>query len=384
MDQLAHKLDLNPVEFRRRNILRAGDESVTGQKLQSSVGLEKTLDKTIQVSGWTPDIEKAEDTGYGFSTIFYGVGLGAGGKHLARTGARVIMHADGSILFSVGTTEMGQGMTTVLSQIVADELGAPLDWVEMLPVDTSRVPDSGPTVASRSTTMSGNALKDACIKIKTIISAEAAEMLKCSISEIAIDDGHVSGGTEIIPLMEVIKSCAGKRKPLSAEGWHISPPTSFDESTGMGDAYVTYAWATNLVKVKVDRETGEVTVLKVWSAHDVGKAINPTLAEGQIEGGVLQGLGYALMEDMRADVSGSIINPEFSTYIVPTAEDQPPIIPLIIEEPYPDGPYGAKGFGEQPLMGIAPAIANAVYDAVGVRIKELPLTPERIWRGLKS
>ncbi len=384
MDQLAEKLALDPVEFRRRNLLRAGDESVTGQKLQSSVGLEKTLDRTIQVSGWTPGIRKEEDTGYGFSTIFYGVGLGAGGKHLARTGARVMVHADGSILFSVGTTEIGQGMTTVLSQIVADELGAPLDRVEMLPADTSRVPDSGPTVASRSTTMSGNALKDACIKIKSVLIAEAAEMLQCSISEISAEDGNISSGKGSIALLDVIKSCTIKRKPLSAEGWHISPPTSFDEATGMGDAYVTYAWATNLAKVKVDRDTGEVTVLKIWSAHDIGRAINPSLAEGQIEGGVLQGLGYALMEDMRADATGAIINPEFSTYIIPTAEDQPPIVPLIIEDPYPDGPYGAKGFGEQPLMGIAPAIANAVYDAVGVRIKELPLTPEKIWRGLKN
>lgn len=384
MDQLAEKLNLDPVEFRRKNLLRAGDETVTGQVLQNSVGLEETLDKTLQVSGWTPGIKKDDNTGYGISTVFYGVGLGAGGKHLARTGARVMMHADGSILFSVGTTEIGQGMTTVLSQIVADELGAPLRRVEMMPADTSRVPDSGPTVASRSTTMSGNALKDACIKIRNVLEAEASEMMNCQISEITFDDGQVTNGKTTIALMDVIKSCVAKRKPLSAEGWHISPPTSFDENTGAGDAYVTYAWATNLVKVRVDRETGEVEVLRVWSAHDVGKAINPALAEGQIEGGVLQGLGYALMEDMQADSTGALINPEFSTYIIPTAEDQPPIIPLIVEDPYPDGPYGAKGFGEQPLMGIAPAVANAVYDAVGVRIKELPITPEKIWQALRK
>lgn len=384
MDQLAEKLNLDPVEFRRRNLLRAGDETITGQKLQNSVGLEKTLDKVIQVSGWTPQAPNDDDIGYGFSTIFYGVGLGAGGKNLARTGARIIMHADGSVLFSVGTTEMGQGMTTVLSQIVADELGAPFEWVEMLPTDTSRVPDSGPTVASRSTTMSGNALRDACIKIKSVLQIEAAEMLGCSLSDIAIDNGQVTGNGITIALLDVIKSCSIKRKPLSAEGWHISPPTSFDENTGTGDAYVTYAWSTNLAKVKVDRETGEVSVLKIWSAHDIGKAINPALAEGQIEGGVMQGFGYALMEDMKANSAGAITNPEFSTYIIPTAADQPEIVPLIIEDPYPDGPFGAKGFGEQPLMGVAPAVANAVYDAVGVRIKELPLTPERIWRALRK
>jgi len=213
---------------------------------------------------------------------------------------------------------------------------------------------------------------------------EAACMLGQMTPEIAFEDGLAMCGDRKIPLLDIIKSCVAKRRPLSAEGWHISPPTSFDSDTGQGDAYVTYAYASNLAKVKVDRETGEVTVLKIWSAHDVGKAINPALAEGQIEGGTLQGVGFALMEEMKTDDKGRIINPEFSTYIIPTAKDQPEIVPIIVEHPYPDGPYGAKGFGEQPLMGIAPAIANAVQDAVGVRIRDLPLTAEKIWQRLKK
>jgi CO/xanthine dehydrogenase Mo-binding subunit len=384
MDQLAERLELDPVEFRRRNILRRGDRTATGQLLEHSVGLEETLDKVIHASGWSPMNRKEDGVGYGISTIYYGVGLGAGGKHLARTGARVILHEDGSVLFSVGTTEIGQGMATVLSQIVADELGVPLGWVQITPADTSRVPDSGPTVASRSTTMSGNALADACMKIKSVLSDEAACLLGASISDIIIDDGIAVAANKRMPLLDIIKSCVAKRRPLSAEGWHVSPPTSFDPETGQGDAYVTYAFATNLAKVKVDRETGEVAVQKVWSAHDIGKAINPALAEGQIEGGVLQGIGYALTEEMIADENGRIINPEFSTYIIPTSEDGPQIVPLIAEHPYPDGPFGAKGFGEQPLMGIAPAIANAVRDAVGVRINELPITPEKVWRELRK
>ena len=384
MDQLAEKLQIDPVEFRRRNLLCVGDRTITGQKLTASVGSHSTLNKVLQVSGWSPKCKKDEGVGYGVSSVLYGVGLGAGGNHLARTASRVTVHDDGSVLFSVGTTEIGQGMTTVLSQIVADELGVPLDWVSMTPTDTSRVPDSGPTVASRSTTMSGNALKDACIKLKSILLEESVELLKCPAADIKIDDGMVAAESASLPLLEVIKSCFVKRKSLSAEGWYVTPSTSFDIETGQGDAYVTYAWATNLVKLKVDRETGEVVVFKIWSAHDVGKAINPTLAEGQIEGGVMQGLGYALMEDMSVDSNGAIVNPEFSTYIIPTTMDQPDIIPLIVEEPFPSGPYGAKGFGEQPLMGIAPAIANAIYDAVAVRIKDLPITPEKIWKAMKD
>jgi CO/xanthine dehydrogenase Mo-binding subunit len=391
MDELANKLRLDPVEFRRRNLLRSGDFTVTGQKLHQSVGLEETLDRVLETSEWKPRPKKAkraDGIGYGFSTVFYGVGLGAAGKHLARTGARVTVHADGSVAFSVGTTELGQGMTTVLSQIVADELGVLLESVRMIPPDTSRVPDSGPTVASRSTTMSGNALKDACAKIRRMLLDEASQMLDSPVSRLSLIDGSVvattSGERTSLPLEDVIRTCAAKRLPLSAEGWHVSPPTSWNGKTGKGDAYVTYAWATNLAKVKVDRDTGEVTVLRVWAAHDVGKAINPMLAEGQIEGGVVQGLGFALTEHMSTDDKGVILNPEFSTYIIPTAADSPDVTSLLVEHPYPDGPHGAKGFGEQPLMGIAPAIANAVFDAVGVRVRELPITPEKIWRAMRA
>ncbi|KPJ61082.1 MAG: hypothetical protein AMJ46_03720 [Latescibacteria bacterium DG_63] len=388
MDELANKLRLDPVEFRRKNLLRSGDFTITGQKLHRSVGLEETLERVLETSKWTPRLKKAEGIGYGFSTILYGVGLGAAGKHLARTGARVAVHADGSVAFSVGTTELGQGMTTVLSQMVADELGVPMESVGMIAPDTSRVPDSGPTVASRATTMSGNALRDACAKIRRVLLDEASRLLHCPVSRLSLLDGAVvattSGERTSLPLEDVIRSCAANRLPLSAEGWHVSPPTSWNEETGKGDAYVTYAWATNLAKVKVDRETGEVTVLKVWAAHDVGKAINPLLAEGQIEGGVLQGLGFALMEHMSTDEKGVVLNPEFSTYIIPTAADSPEVTSLLVEHPYPDGPYGAKGFGEQPLMGIAPAIANAVSDAVGVRIRELPITPEKVWRAMRA
>ncbi|MCX5800180.1 MAG: xanthine dehydrogenase family protein molybdopterin-binding subunit [Candidatus Eisenbacteria bacterium] len=439
MDILAEKLGLDPVEFRRRNLLRVGDTTATGQRLLNSVGLEETLDKVLQSSAWCPRAKERADkdggkdtgkarrrdegseddrirneegnTGFGLSTIFYGVGLGAAGKYLARTGANVILHSDGSVLFSVGTTELGQGMTTVLSQIVADGLGVPFECVRMTAPDTSRVPDSGPTVASRSTTMSGNALNNACRKIKDVLVGEASEMLGCPADQIRMDEGVVTAGGSLrdatlrsaagesagglegkafpetktsLSINDVIKSCVQKRKPLSADGWYASPPTNFDNETGQGDAYVVYAWATNLVKARVDRETGEVSVLKVWSAHDVGKAINPSSAEGQIEGGVLQGIGYALTEDMSVDSAGRILNPDFSTYIIPTAEDGPEIVSIIVEHPYPEGPDGAKGFAEQPLMGIAPAVANAVYDAVGVRITDLPLTPEKVWRALKE
>ena len=401
MDELARRLKLDPAEFRRRNLLKRGDKTTSGQTLGESVGSHDTLERVLEASGWK-DVGRGEKAssavgargehkagkedgvGYGISTIFYGVGLGAAGNHLARTGARVILNDDGSVLFSVGTTELGQGMTTVLAQIVADGLGAPLEWIQMTPPDTSRVPDSGPTVASRSTTMSGNALMDACRKIRAMLLDEAAVELGVPVAEVTIDEGIVKSGDKSVLLKKIIKSCAAKRKPLSAEGWYAAATTTWDEATGQGNPYITYAWATNVAKVKVDRETGEVTVLKVWSAHDVGKAVNPTLAEGQIEGGIAQGMGYALTEQMLMDSAGRFLNTDLATYVIPTAADQPEMEAILVEHAFPDGPFGAKGFAEQPLMGIAPAIANAVRDAVGVRITELPLTPERVWKALTS
>ncbi|PJA29995.1 MAG: xanthine dehydrogenase [candidate division Zixibacteria bacterium CG_4_9_14_3_um_filter_46_8] len=390
MDRLAQGLKMDPAEFRRRNLLKTGDTTSFGQKLSWSVGAKETLEKVVEHSGWRNHIpESAGDKriGYGLSTVFYGVGLGAGGKHLARTGARVMVEPDASVTFSVGTTDMGQGMQTVLAQVVAQELGLPFENIRMMPTDTSRVPDSGPTVASRATTMSGNALIIACEKPRDSILTEASILLKIEKHNVVIDEGIAfdrKDGRLKVTIKEIIKNCFGKRMPLTGDGWYNTPETSWDNETGIGEPYVTYAWASNIVKLAVDTQTGEVEVLKISSAHDVGKAINPAMVECQIEGGVIQGLGFALTEEMMADSKGKLLNPEFSTYIIPTASDVPEIEPIIVEHPYPDGPYGARGFGEQPLMGIAPAVANAVADAVGVRITDLPITAEKIWRALRA
>jgi CO/xanthine dehydrogenase Mo-binding subunit len=233
--------------------------------------------------------------------------------------------------------------------------------------------------------MSGNALIKACEKPRNSILTEAADILGIEKHQVVLEDSRAferGNKKNRVSLLHVIQNCFMKRLPLSGGGWHSSPHTSWDESIGFGDAYVTYSWASNVVKLAVDKKTGVVEVLKIYSAHDVGKAINPSLVEGQIEGGSIQGLGYALTEEMISDSHGRIINPEFATYIIPTASDIPAIEPIIVEHPYPDGPYGARGFGEQPLMGIAPAVANAVADALGVRITSLPITPEKIWEAL--
>jgi len=402
MDELAKKLRIDPFEFRRKNLLKKGDETITGQKLPWSVGAHETLEKAIEkLEGRSPlrpnsgvrnkhisiqnQKSKIKNYGVGVSTIYYGVGLGAGGEHLARTGADMKIDSDGSVTFAVGTTEIGQGMKTVLSQIAAETLGVPVSCINILPTDTTRVPDSGPTVASRATTMSGNAVKDAALQLKKKLLSVAAEILKTDKSCLSIIDECVFKNYTKTDLTYklLIDECAKKRIGLASSGWSNVKHLDFNWETGQGDAYCVYAYATNIAEVEVDAQTGEVKLLRITAAHDVGKAVNPKMVEAQIEGGTLQGVGYALYEEIIRE-NGIIKNPQLSTYIIPTISDAPEILPVIVEDPYPDGPFGAKGFGEQPLMGVAPAIANAVCNALDISINEIPMTPERIRKIIKS
>ncbi|MBN1755421.1 xanthine dehydrogenase family protein [bacterium] len=392
MNELAAKLDMDPAQFRSINLLQEGDLTATSQLLDHSVGIGDTLKAALGSSNWRDKRKGSGGTdgsvrkGIGLSTVFYGVGLGAGGKQMARAGAYVQLLRDGSAQFAVGTTEMGQGMRTVLSQIVAEQLGIPYKKVYMIETDTSRVPDSGPTVASRATVMSGNALIKACAPLREILLKRAGIILGQDPQFLIFQDEmiHLEEHPEIaVPLMKVIEDCHHHRENMSHEGWFISPETSWDPETGQGKAYFIYSWATNIAEVEVDIETGQVKVLKITAAHDMGKAINPLLVEGQIEGGALQGMGYGLMEEVLVD-EGRIINPNFSTYIIPTVIDAPEFQPIIVEKPFRDGPYGAKGFGELPLMGVAPAVTAAISHALGITLHEIPATPERILEAIQA
>ena len=369
MDELASRLNMDPLELRRRNALREGDETITGHRLTSSVGFTEVLDRVAEASDWTRKREAYASgsgpvrKGIGLAACYYGVGLGAMGKQLNPAGANVVVSADGSVTVAVGTTEIGQGMVTVLTQIAAEALGCPPELVHVMEADTSRVPDSGPTVASRTTVMSGNAIRDAAARIRA------------AMEPVIADSG--------LSWREAVALCAQKQVGLAAHGWSIPPATTFDAATGQGEAYICYSYSANVVELEVDRETGETRVLAVHSGHDVGRLINPTTGEGQVEGGVVQGLGYALVEEHQLK-DGRILNDQFSTYIIPTTVDTPEIRALFVEHHYPWGPYGAKGLGETPIIAVAPAVTSAIQQAVGVRLYEIPATPERVWQALRQ
>ncbi len=389
IDEIAEALNIDPIEIRRLNGYKVGSSTATSQIIDQSCGLMETIDKASVKADWKGKWQKPAQRsgnlrkGVGVSTVYYGVGLGAGGKHLDRAGTSITIMKDGSVHCAIGNVEMGQGARTVLAQIAADALGAPFELVNVVETDTNLVPDSGPTVASRTTFMSGNSLMLAAEQLRPRLLQAAAELLGAPGTDaVELIDGKAflkaDPNGKQFGFRELAAKLYAIRLMPSAFGWFIAPDSSYDKETGQGNAYFVYSYCTNIAEVEVDMETGEFRVIRITSAHDMGKAINPQQVEGQIEGGTLQGMGYATMEEIRHDANGRMLNNAFATYILPTTEDTPELDPIIVEHAYDRGPYGAKGFGEVPLMGIAPAIANAVYNATGVRIRKLPIKPEKI------
>ncbi len=388
MDELANRLGMDPLELRKKNALREGDETATGQRLTESVGLLAAIERARELSDWENLRREAEEfnrrerfrrRGVGVSTVMYGVGMGAKAPLLDKAGAYVKLEADGSVTVAVGNTEMGQGAITVLGQIAAEALGVRLSDVQLAPVDTSRVPDSGPTVASRTTTVAGAAVLDAASQLRARVEAAAREFFGSQRVEIA--DGKVwpkDRPRDAKPLSEVARWMWAHNWDLGATGWAQGAPVDWDPKTGQGNAYFVYAYACHIAEVEVDLLTGETHVTRFWAVHDSGKIVNPALARGQVAGGIAQGIGYALMEELRSE-DGRIVAPSFTGYHIPTAMDVPgQYVIEFVEAPYSGGPYGAKGLGEVPLMAAHAAVANALSRATGGRLREYPAIPERV------
>ncbi|KUO49719.1 MAG: nicotinate dehydrogenase medium molybdopterin subunit [Desulfitibacter sp. BRH_c19] len=321
--------------------------------------------------------------GIGVGCMWYGIGNTAMPNP---AGAYVDILDDGSVILQAGCADIGQGSSTILCQIVAEELGVPMDYIRIVSADTGVTPDGGATSASRQTYISGNAARLAAIDAKKHVLEEAAKQLDCSIDEMAINDGNyflITDPDHTVSFTKAVLACRAKGQLTFGRGWFNPETTSLDLETGQGEPYATYAFATQVAEVEVDTETGKVEVLKIAAAHDVGRAINPINVIGQIEGGCAMGIGYALLEEVEIN-NGKIKNPNMSQYLIPTMLDMPEIYSVIVEETEITGPFGAKGVGEPALIPTAAAIANAVYDAIGVRITSLPITPEKVLEALNQ
>jgi CO/xanthine dehydrogenase Mo-binding subunit len=319
--------------------------------------------------------------GIGIASNLYGIGYGFNRPDHAA--AYIEIGEDGTITLLTGCAEIGQGSSTILAQIAAEELGIDYESVRIITADTSVTPDAGPTTASRQAFVSGNAVKQAAQEVKKQLISIAAAELQVDAGELYVQDGKITNNEKAMEVSEAAKLLHQKGKRFIGLGWYEITMPDVDPETNQGHAYVTYIYATQMAEVEVDTETGVVTVLRIAAAHDVGKALNPQTIEGQIEGSCAQGMGYALTENIIMK-DGVMLNKGLADYSIPTALDAPEISCYIVEDEDPNGPYGAKGIGEGAIIPTAPAIINAIYDAVGVRINDMPASPEKILSLLKE
>ena len=374
MDLVAERLGLDRVEIRRRNVLHPGDRTSTDHMVRDSVGVAETLDRAAELADWSARLERVAvynrasletKCGVGVACVLYGVGLGGKAPFLDKAGATIKLEPDGSVAVAVGTVEIGQGLTTAVLQVAAEGLGVPIDRIHLAPVDTSRVPDSGPTVASRGTMMSALAVLDAAGKLRGRIE-HVAKTHRIAKREIA----------QCLP--EIARLFWLENLDPAVMGWASTEPVSWDPATGLGDAYPVYAYATHIAEVLVDVGTGEAHVVDYVAVHDSGRILNRALAAGQVEGGIAQGLGFALMEGIEEKAGRLIVN-GFTTYRLPTVRDVPLDMAVdFVEALFPAGPFGMKGIGEVPLMAAHAAVARAVAHATGRHPTRYPLDPPRI------
>ncbi len=361
VNRAAEALGISPLELRRQWVYREGDTTATGQVLRESVGGAEVLEAAAAAA----DLERALRAprandgqvaeGIGLALAWHGAGFtGSGEIHLASV-ASLELTDDGRIRILTGSTEMGQGTKTIFPQLVAEALGVEFDEIEIAPQDTSQVPDSGPTVASRTAMVVGGLLVTAARRLRRQV--EAA-------TERSFAESYRTAGPMRVD-----------------EHFTPYPGEPFDDATYTGDAYPAYGWAAAVCRVEVDLDTGEVAVRDLVAADEIGRVIHPILAEGQVEGGTLQAVGYATIEEIKLS-NGRYLNDRLATYLIPTALDAPRIRSILVEKPLSVVPHGAKGVGELPMDVAAPAVVAAIHDATGAWIHELPASPERILAAL--
>ena len=385
MDEIAKVLGIDGLELRRRNFLKTGEPMSTGFVPPSAIWTEQCAEQAWAALGEPTAAQGPIRTGRGLAC--YQQSYGRLTFLHDTSEAWVGVEMDGTVVVRSGVTDIGAGQVSALGQIAVEVLGVTLDNVVIYNSDSAVTPLAGTTTATRALYMTGNAAKQAAEGLRARLAERAAQEFGVAPDEIdmAFNEVFVIDKPEkTMPLVELVRKCA-------AEGIHRSELAIFrapfgnflDPETGQGQAHPDYAYGAHAVEVSVDVETGEVEVLKSVAAHDVGQCINPAAVEGQIQGGAQNGQGYALSEEMLYE-EGRLVTPSFSEYLMPTAMDMPNVECIILESRSGVGPFGAKGIGEPAMTAVAPAIANAVADAIGVRVFEMPITPERVVTALQQ
>ncbi len=385
LNRIAERLGLSPLVIRRRNVYHPGDVTPTGQTLRDSVAGEEVLERAAEAAEFErirtrtsaqratragtglvpagPYVTGAarSASGIGLALAWHGAGFTGSGEVKLASVVTLELTGEGAIRILTASTEMGQGTKTIFPQLVSEELGVPYEAVEIPQPDTAFVPDSGPTVASRTAMVVGGLLVKASHKLRHQVE-------------------HDTGG----PFVDTYRAWAEKTGGTRVdERFEPYPGIEFDDETYHGDAYPAFGWAACVARVDVDLDTGEIAVREVVAADDVGRVIHPVLCEGQVEGGTLQAVGYATIEEIKVR-DGRYLNDRLATYLIPTALDAPRIETILVEAPFPLAPHGVKGVGELPMDVGAPAVIAAIHDAVGVWVTELPATPEKLFVALAN
>ncbi len=382
MDELAQRLGMDAFELRRKNGLKVGGVTSTGQVVKESAGLLECIrlvEQAVRKADGRWQIADGKEPlaishspsairAWGFAVAYKNTGLGGGARDASA--AEVEVYEDGFAEVRTSAAEIGQGLPTVLVQITAEELGLPYARVRVLLSDTDLTPDGGPTTASRQTVVSGNAARLAAQGMREILAAVASERLDASPERLVFEDGFVIAGDKRASFAQVVKWARGENRPTRYLHEYVAPETK-DLGQG-GDMHFAFSYAAQAAQVEVNLQTGEVHVLKIITATDIGRAINPLALQGQIEGGVIMCIGNALTEEFIVE-NGRVFTDRLARYKMPSIKHVPEIVSFIVEDASAAGPYGAKGVGEISSIPTTPAITNAIYNAVGVRVRKLPV-----------
>lgn len=386
MDIIAKKLGMDPAELRLKNFTQSGATTASGCVIKSC-GIRECVEKATERAGWKEKRGKGAKRGIGMAAFTHCCGYRAY-VPCDPSAALVKFHDDGSVTLYTGESDMGQGAHTALAMIAAEELGVNLEDITVITPDTSVTPLAMGSFASRVTFIGGNAVKAAAADAKRQLLEVASEMLEVAVADLEAKEGkvYVKGYPErSVSIGDVTDESIYSHRglPIMGRGYYDPPTEVLDLYSGKGNLSPTYLFGVHVAEVEVDTDTGQVKVLRIVAAHDVGRVVFPDGVEGQVQGAVSQGMGYGLTERIIWE-NGEIMNPNLHDYRIATALDMPPIETIPVETDDPEGPFGAKGLGEAALIATGPAIANAIDDAVSVRIKDYPITPDKVLRALKE
>jgi len=390
MEELARRLGMDPLEFRLRNMLVPGKKNATSAVMDASCGLPQCVEKVVTSSNYREKTRRYRNQtgnvrrGLGIALLMHGNSLGPEGNDYGAVHVEVL--SDGTVSVGSGLTEYGTGAISGMMQVASSVLGVPLSRFRLERPDTSKHRESGPTVASRVVVIGGNAAKLAAEKLRSRIIPLAAEMLKVDPEDVAIADGvsfDRRNPSATVQWDDMIAEAYRRGVTLKEDGFFMAPTAPWDQEVGQGTPYLQYTWGALIVEVEVDMGTGYYRVVGAHTAYDVGKAVNPGGVLGQIYGGTVQGLGYAMMEEL-LHKDGVVVNPSLGDYYMPTSMDIPQEFKaFIVEVPGPLGPFGAKIIAEPPIVLPGAAVRNAVLNATGVSVDDLPVTPEKVLMGMK-